>query len=93
MELGEFYFSTQSNAHVLTTDISKTLIPSGKNIIISTITGSCDCSASNQICAEDITRLRYIERDKLKVVDSVQGYGTSLQGPLRPHQCHVLYLY
>jgi len=93
MELGEFYFSTQSNAHVLTTDISKTLIPSGKNIIISTITGSCDCSASNQICAEDITILRYIERDKLKVVDSVQGYGASLQGPLRPHQCHVLYLY
>jgi hypothetical protein len=93
MELGEFYFSTQSNAHVLTTDISKTLIPSGKNIIISTITGSCVCSASNQICAEDITKLRHIERDKLKVIDSVQGYGTSLQGPLRPHQCHVLYLY
>ena len=93
MELGEFYFSTRSNAHVLTPDIVKTLVPSGQNIFISTITGSCKCSASNQICAEDINRLRYIERDKLKVVDSVQGYRPSLQGPLQLDRCHVLYVY
>ena len=93
MELGDFYFSTENNAHLFTSEVSKTLLPTGKNIIISTVTGSCDCSVSDKICSEDIRKFRHVDKDKLKVIDLVQGYGPSLQGPIRPYRCHVLYRY
>ena len=93
MELGDFYFSTENNAHLFTSEVSKTLLPTGKNIIISTVTGSCDCSMSDKICSEDIRKFRHVDKDKLKVIDLVQGYGPSLQGPIRPYRCHVLYRY